>query len=210
MIQNVLTHIGGVGTYGVLSVAIFFATFLGILVWVVGLKKSYVQSMGGLPLEDEPSEGQADQEVGVPSHDPLLCRGVLSERRPLPPAPSAALSADAATPRYKVAELGAPGVQAFPEPGGGARRPCGAGGLRPPIREAAQPEASPCLSRVFMAPERDSPVVDDFHEPHPPTPSLSPGRGEAVPGTGEGDSTKLLAPLRSPMSVAPGPESRHE
>lgn len=53
MIQQVLTSIGGVGAYGVISVTLFFAAFVGILIWVLGLKRSYLDTMRGLPLADD-------------------------------------------------------------------------------------------------------------------------------------------------------------
>lgn len=52
MIQNVLSSIGGVGVYGVISICLFFAVFVGVLVWTFGLKKSYLETMRELPLED--------------------------------------------------------------------------------------------------------------------------------------------------------------
>ena len=51
MIQNVLSGIGGVGMYGVISICLFFAVFIGVLVWTIGLKKSYLNTMRELPLE---------------------------------------------------------------------------------------------------------------------------------------------------------------
>ena len=53
MIQNVLSGLGGVGVYGIISISIFFAFFVGMLIWAVCLKKPYLNSMGALPLEDE-------------------------------------------------------------------------------------------------------------------------------------------------------------
>ena len=55
MIQNVLTHIGGIGGYGVLSLCLFFAVFLGVVVWALRLKRTYLDVMRALPLEDEVS-----------------------------------------------------------------------------------------------------------------------------------------------------------
>ena len=52
MIKNVLTHIGGVGIYGLISMSLFFAVFVGTLVWVLRLKKPYLNSMEALPLDD--------------------------------------------------------------------------------------------------------------------------------------------------------------
>jgi hypothetical protein len=51
MIENVLSRIGGVGMYGVISICLFFAVFLGVLVWMIGLKKSYLEKMSELPLD---------------------------------------------------------------------------------------------------------------------------------------------------------------
>ena len=44
MIENVLSRIGGVGMYGVISICLFFAVFVGVLVWTIGLKKSYLEN----------------------------------------------------------------------------------------------------------------------------------------------------------------------
>jgi hypothetical protein len=51
MLENVLGKMGGVGTYGVISIILFFTVFLGVLVWMIGLKKSYLEKMCELPLE---------------------------------------------------------------------------------------------------------------------------------------------------------------
>ena len=52
MIKNVLREIGGVGLYGVISITLFFAVFIGMLLWVCGMKKSFAQRMSALPLND--------------------------------------------------------------------------------------------------------------------------------------------------------------
>ncbi|HTY86470.1 MAG TPA: hypothetical protein VMB80_03320 [Candidatus Acidoferrum sp.] len=52
MIQNILCRIQGVGIYGVISIGIFFAFFAGVLVWAGTRKKSYLKTMGNLPLDD--------------------------------------------------------------------------------------------------------------------------------------------------------------
>ena len=51
MVENVLSGIGGVGMYVVISICLFFAVFIGVLVWMVGLKQSYLEEMRELPLE---------------------------------------------------------------------------------------------------------------------------------------------------------------
>jgi hypothetical protein len=51
MIQNVLHNMGGVGMYGVISICLFFAVFVGVLLWTLCLKKPYLNAMSELPLE---------------------------------------------------------------------------------------------------------------------------------------------------------------
>ena len=53
MITNVLTAIGGVGVYGVISICLFFVVFSGALIWALSQKKSFLTAMGDLPLSDE-------------------------------------------------------------------------------------------------------------------------------------------------------------
>lgn len=55
MIQNVISHIGGIGLYGVISVCLFFLVFVAVVIRVVLLKKTYVDRMRRLPLEDDPT-----------------------------------------------------------------------------------------------------------------------------------------------------------
>lgn len=52
MIKNVLSDIGGIGVYGVISILLFFAVFTGMLIWAFTLKKNYAQKMGACPLQD--------------------------------------------------------------------------------------------------------------------------------------------------------------
>ena len=65
MIKNVVSEIGGVGLYGVISISLFFAVFLGMLVWVGRMKKSFAQSMSVLPLND----GEKNPDRKGPSHE---------------------------------------------------------------------------------------------------------------------------------------------
>ncbi len=55
MIRNVLTHVGGIELYGIVSVLLFFAFFLGMLVWAFRLKSTHLESMALLPLRDDPT-----------------------------------------------------------------------------------------------------------------------------------------------------------
>lgn len=53
MIKNVLSDLGGVGLYGVISVCLFFTVFIGAMIWTFAQRKSLMESMGALPLADE-------------------------------------------------------------------------------------------------------------------------------------------------------------
>ncbi|NBV21708.1 MAG: cbb3-type cytochrome c oxidase subunit 3 [Proteobacteria bacterium] len=52
MIKNVLTDIGGIGIYGVISICLFFAVFTGSLFLSLRMKKSVADRIGALPLND--------------------------------------------------------------------------------------------------------------------------------------------------------------
>jgi hypothetical protein len=64
MIQNVLQSIGGIGIYGIISICLFFAMFIGILIWALRLKKPYLKSMSDLPLNHD--------EIAPPTRSPNL------------------------------------------------------------------------------------------------------------------------------------------
>ena len=55
MIEHVLSSIGGVGVYGVIAICLFFAVFVGVIVWTFCLKKPYLDAMRELPLDDAPA-----------------------------------------------------------------------------------------------------------------------------------------------------------
>ena len=61
MVENVLSKMGGVGMYGVISVILFFAVFVGVLLWTIFLKPADLKAMQELPLADgtapEPDPG---------------------------------------------------------------------------------------------------------------------------------------------------------
>lgn len=65
MIKNVLTDIGGIGLYGVISICLFFAVFTGMLIWACRIKKSFAQKMSACPLHDgekkSPRKGDAHE-----------------------------------------------------------------------------------------------------------------------------------------------------
>ncbi len=63
MIKNVLNDIGGVGLYGVISVCLFFAVFLGALVSALRHQPSFVKKMSALPLEDGETSAPTKGEI---------------------------------------------------------------------------------------------------------------------------------------------------
>jgi cbb3-type cytochrome oxidase subunit 3 len=59
MIQNVLRHMGGIDVYGVVSILLFFAVFIGVVWWAARLKPSQLDAMARLPLDPEPEEAES-------------------------------------------------------------------------------------------------------------------------------------------------------
>jgi hypothetical protein len=52
MIENVVRSVGGIAMFGIVSISLFFGFFIGMAIWASRLKKNYLNSMEGLPLED--------------------------------------------------------------------------------------------------------------------------------------------------------------
>lgn len=55
MIKNVLSDLGGIGIYGVISICLFFTVFCGAVLWTLLLRKPFLNSMSSLPLDDSDS-----------------------------------------------------------------------------------------------------------------------------------------------------------
>lgn len=56
MIKNLLSHMGGIENFGIISLLIFFTFFFGMLIWALLLRKPFLNRMAQLPLEDNPEE----------------------------------------------------------------------------------------------------------------------------------------------------------
>lgn len=57
MMRNVISAMGGVEVYGIISICLFFAVFTGALIWAAIQKKTFCNHMSALPLHDgEPTE----------------------------------------------------------------------------------------------------------------------------------------------------------
>ena len=52
MIRNVLTDIGGIEIYPMISLVLFALVFAGATAWALGMRKRDVDYAGRLPLED--------------------------------------------------------------------------------------------------------------------------------------------------------------
>ena len=52
MIKNVVSEIGGVGLFGVISICLFVSVFIGALVWAARLRRPFLKAMSTLPLDD--------------------------------------------------------------------------------------------------------------------------------------------------------------
>ena len=50
-VHQLLLEVENLNAYGLVSFFIFFIFFIGVLAWAVGLKKNYLNKMGGLPLD---------------------------------------------------------------------------------------------------------------------------------------------------------------
>ena len=63
MIQNVLHHIGGVANYGIFSLCLFFAVFLGAIFFAWRMKQSHADTMSALPLDDATPKTEPDRKT---------------------------------------------------------------------------------------------------------------------------------------------------
>lgn len=60
MIRNVLEHIGGLAAYAAVAVVLFVCVFIGMIVWVLSLKRADVERMSRLPLQDRDGFGKKE------------------------------------------------------------------------------------------------------------------------------------------------------
>ena len=62
MIQNILRYIGGIERYGILSLCLFVAVFLGVLIWAFLQKPSHLEYMSRSALDVCPEEPTKEDE----------------------------------------------------------------------------------------------------------------------------------------------------
>ena len=60
MIQNVIRELGGIATYGVISVCLFFTVFTTAMIWALAHRKTFCDRMRTLPLEDGSRESKGE------------------------------------------------------------------------------------------------------------------------------------------------------
>jgi len=56
MIKDLISRLGGIENYGILSLLLFVAVFTAMVVWSCLLRKSHLARMARLPLENDASE----------------------------------------------------------------------------------------------------------------------------------------------------------
>ena len=60
MFKHILENIGGIESYGMISIVIFFAFFTGVLLWAGRAKKQHLESLSTLPLRDGSERDQSE------------------------------------------------------------------------------------------------------------------------------------------------------
>jgi hypothetical protein len=60
MIKSILTHIGGIENYGLISMGLFVFVFVGMLIWVFTMKKAHLNKMAAAPLDNETAATDSD------------------------------------------------------------------------------------------------------------------------------------------------------
>jgi hypothetical protein len=56
MIQNILSHLGGVEHFGIVSLCLFCTVFIGVLFWTFLQNKSHLEYMSRVALDHESEE----------------------------------------------------------------------------------------------------------------------------------------------------------
>jgi len=64
MIRDILHEMGGIGAFGIASMCFFFLVFVTAIAWSLKIRRSHVDKMSRLPLEED------DAAHGEPKHEP--------------------------------------------------------------------------------------------------------------------------------------------
>jgi hypothetical protein len=65
MLQNIIRHLGGVQDFGIISLCLFCAVFVGVLFWAFLQKKNHLEYMSRVALDPESDQNQ----TGERSHE---------------------------------------------------------------------------------------------------------------------------------------------
>jgi hypothetical protein len=58
--NQMIESMGGIATFGVISICLFVAVFTASLIWACRLKKPFLKSMEVLPLDETQGENRHD------------------------------------------------------------------------------------------------------------------------------------------------------
>jgi cbb3-type cytochrome oxidase subunit 3 len=61
MIQNILRNLGGIEHFGIVSLCLFCAVFVGVLIWAFAQKKNHLDYMARVALEVEPEQNHSSK-----------------------------------------------------------------------------------------------------------------------------------------------------
>ena len=64
MYKELLQSIEGIEIYPLISLFIFLALFIGVVIWIVKLDRGYLKEMEKLPLEDDENINSLTKEIG--------------------------------------------------------------------------------------------------------------------------------------------------
>jgi len=88
MEEKVLGGLSGVSIYGIISICIFFAFFMGMLIWAFAFKKPYLKSMREMPLDLGEEPNSFSGAPVMPERGPVTRRGPESDHAFEPLAPT--------------------------------------------------------------------------------------------------------------------------
>ena len=63
MIHSILQHLGGIQQYGIVSLCLFCAVFLGVLLWALLQKKAHLDYMSRVALDGDLDSSLNQKEV---------------------------------------------------------------------------------------------------------------------------------------------------
>lgn len=61
--RSVLDNIAGLEIFAIIGLIIFFSFFIGLLIWVIRMKKKKAEEYSRLPLEEDEHETSPDNEL---------------------------------------------------------------------------------------------------------------------------------------------------